>query len=498
MSRFHRSRLVISALVVTPMLGLSLLAGSSVAAAPDPASALPLPTGSPTSDPEADAGRVTAMALVRVRVETTSDWTTISFTGRMGGLQVRTLQGAPKITKHATGFTLSGIGTSAVLEFDAVLDETATAGSPWVATEKGDRGSTRLTIENRSSAPYLALDALNDSRSTTDPRNRRVFTVSKDQLIGPHPLQLPRVATDPLVLAFYYPWFNAAVYKDPSLTDRPVERSDVWRYADVLAMSAQARAAGIDGFIVSWAGAAHDQVAFTKAMQAAKATKGSVAGVLEVVTGNDAHDPSRPAEPAVVERWLRELLANAAHPTYLRHDETPVVFVYEMRRLAPATWRAMLDRLAAEGRPVRLVGDGGPGWASVSWGSFDYGPWADDAGFRPLEAIPADLEAAAFETRAYAATHPNGGPKLVAATVFPGYDDRASKGAGRPIVERNGTETYRASWAGAIAADPDWVLITSWNEWWEGTSVQPGERDGRGALDATPALADEFTRAAPG
>ena len=496
MSRSRSSSLAMSALVIAPILGLSLFAGSSVAASPELLPPVPSPTSVSGAGAGTDAEPVTSMALVRVRVETSSDWTAVTFSGRMGGIQLRAVQGAPTISKQANGFTLRTSGTPAALEFDAVLDETSTASSPWIATEKGSRGTTRVTIENRSNTPYMALDALNDRRSTTDPSNRKVFTVDRDQLIGTKPLQLPRVDTDPLVLAFYYPWFNAAVYQDPTLTDRPVARSDVWRYADVLAMSSQARSAGVDGFVVSWAGAAHDRAAFTRALQAAKATSGSVAGVLEVVTGNDAHDPGRPADAAVVERWLRELIASANHPAYLRQDGVPVVFVYEMRRLGPATWRSMLDRLAAEGTPVRLVGDGGPGWAAVSWGTYDYGPWADDLGFRPLDAIPADLEAAAFETRAYAATHPYGGSKLVAATAFPGYDDRRSKGPDRPVVERNGASTYEAMWAAAVGADPDWVLVTSWNEWWEGTGIQPGDRDGRSALDATPALAGDFKRAA--
>jgi len=30
----------------------------------------------------------------------------------------------------------------------------------------------------------------------------------------------------------------------------------------------------------------------------------------------------------------------------------------------------------------------------------------------------------------------------------------------------------------AIKADPDWVLITSWNEWHEGSEIEPSWEDG--------------------
>ena len=33
-----------------------------------------------------------------------------------------------------------------------------------------------------------------------------------------------------------------------------------------------------------------------------------------------------------------------------------------------------------------------------------------------------------------------------------------------------------------MAAQPDWVLITSWNEWFEGTSVEPSVEYGDLAL----------------
>ena len=43
----------------------------------------------------------------------------------------------------------------------------------------------------------------------------------------------------------------------------------------------------------------------------------------------------------------------------------------------------------------------------------------------------------------------------------------------RPVTERWNGETYRVLWQEAIAAGPDWVLITSWNEWHEGTEIEP-------------------------
>jgi hypothetical protein len=61
---------------------------------------------------------------------------------------------------------------------------------------------------------------------------------------------------------------------------------------------------------------------------------------------------------------------------------------------------------------------------------------------------------------------------LCAPSVGPGYDAR--RGSGDPVVKprRNGA-TYDSMWKMAIAAHPDRVTITSYNEWHEGTQIEP-------------------------
>ena len=67
---------------------------------------------------------------------------------------------------------------------------------------------------------------------------------------------------------------------------------------------------------------------------------------------------------------------------------------------------------------------------------------------------------------------------LCAPSVGPGYDAR--RGSGDPVVKprRNGA-TYDAMWRAAIAARADRVTITSYNEWHEGTQIEPAARPRR-------------------
>jgi hypothetical protein len=61
---------------------------------------------------------------------------------------------------------------------------------------------------------------------------------------------------------------------------------------------------------------------------------------------------------------------------------------------------------------------------------------------------------------------------LCAPSVGPGYDAR--RGSGDPAVKprRNGA-TYDSMWKMAIASGADRVTITSFNEWHEGTQIEP-------------------------
>jgi glycoprotein endo-alpha-1,2-mannosidase len=60
------------------------------------------------------------------------------------------------------------------------------------------------------------------------------------------------------------------------------------------------------------------------------------------------------------------------------------------------------------------------------------------------------------------------------------------------VTERWGGETYRVLWEEAVAAHPDYVLITSWNEWHEGSEIEPSVEYGSLFLDETARFAGPF------
>ncbi len=68
---------------------------------------------------------------------------------------------------------------------------------------------------------------------------------------------------------------------------------------------------------------------------------------------------------------------------------------------------------------------------------------------------------------------------LCAPSVGPGYDARRATADKRVRSRRNGA-TYDSMWQGAVRAGADLVTITSYNEWHEGTQLEPARACRRG------------------
>jgi len=74
--------------------------------------------------------------------------------------------------------------------------------------------------------------------------------------------------------------------------------------------------------------------------------------------------------------------------------------------------------------------------------------------------------------------------RLWCAGVIPGFDDRKIRHPGT-YVSRKGGRYYERIWRAAIASGADIVTICSWNEWHEGTEIEPSREYGFEYLNLT-------------
>lgn len=199
----------------------------------------------------------------------------------------------------------------------------------------------------------------------------------------------------------------------------------------------------------------------------------------------------------LVEDLTRLLDEYGAHPSYFKHNGTPVVFVYEraVRQYGPDQWRRAIDLLRRR-RKALLIAD----TSSETVGRHFDGMHV----YSPVAAIKRLRNMDTYYGRYVGKCRTLG--RIACATVVPGFDDTGNGARrswkcevhrllsrGKPFVlEREGGRTYQSLWESAAQASPDWVLVTSFNEWIEGTQIEPSVKAGDLYIRLTERNANHF------
>ena len=313
-------------------------------------------------------------------------------------------------------------------------------------------------------------------------------------------------AADPSreVLAFYYGWYgNPQVsgqwrhWKNVDQVNARIENVagfpaygayDSHDSAIVDRQAAAAHAAGITGFIASWWGRdSFEDRGMPLLLAAAAKHQLSVAAYYEKIAGED---PASRIKAAVgdIDYLLTQYGSDKA---WLRAGGKPVLFVYgrALQELSPVDWQAAIAQVRRDNPDgVVIIADSlDRGFVSAFDGASTYNITGQTQHKSPPEIR--DWAHAAYLKMVAAA----GPGKISTVTIIPGYDDRnTGRPSPRPVTHRWGGDTYRALWQEAITAAPDYILITSWNEWHEGSELEPSVEYGSSILDETAALSRQF------
>jgi len=313
------------------------------------------------------------------------------------------------------------------------------------------------------------------------------------------------IAVSRRVLTFYYPWYGTpdgpggagrkvpvhwgridAANKDiEASTNYPTLGAYDSHDPKVLDQHCRwARRSNIDTFIVSWWG--HNSYcdgAMDKILDSCRRHKLSACIYYETVP--------RPRTPkSAAEDIIKVLNKYGKHPAHLKANGKPVVFIYgrTLQELGLADWLKAIELVNKEYKEgFTAIGD------QFSYGSarvFDGVHTYNTAG--PLRGQkPAAARKWAAETYKSWVQLADQAGKISTVTVTPGYDDTKIRKPGL-AVERYNTELYRAQWEEAIKADPHWILITSFNEWHEGSEIEPSLEYKQRYLELTGKYARRF------
>jgi glycoprotein endo-alpha-1,2-mannosidase len=254
--------------------------------------------------------------------------------------------------------------------------------------------------------------------------------------------------------AFYYPWYGTSArdgafqhwsqrgHTPPNdIASAYYPLRGLYSSSDSLVLSQQMdeiEAAGIDELAVSWWGqGSPEDLRLPEVVAAARADGLSVAVHLEPYAG-------------------RTVASTVADLAYLRGYGIHTFYVYRPLDLPIADWAAAKAALHADG--------------SVLYAQTALVGAAASAGFDGVYTY--DIVVYGGGKFARLCAQARAVKLLCAPSVGPGYDAR--RGSGDPVVKlrRNGA-TYDSMWKMAIRAGADRVTITSYNEWHEGTQIEP-------------------------
>ena len=154
------------------------------------------------------------------------------------------------------------------------------------------------------------------------------------------PASAPALAAEPpLVLAFYYAWYDQNTWTSGTVGDTPVQPYSSSDPAVIQRHVAQAQAAGIDALVESWYGPqeANNQTETNfRTLLDAAAGKGLRAAVAFETVG-----PFFPDRSSVTDALRYLLTVHAQHPAYLRYQDRPVVFFWRQQRFSAEEWAAI-------------------------------------------------------------------------------------------------------------------------------------------------------------
>ncbi len=331
---------------------------------------------------------------------------------------------------------------------------------------------------------------------------------------------VPPSVTKPVVLAHYMPWFRAEPSEEGIVWDHwqwfgKGKKHDPDRVLDngrrdiasafyplvgpydsrdpavIEYHVLTARAAGIDGFVADWYGPeTYTDEVFAHVMRTAERYGLKMAICLEEKSFYPPYSTaqSRADLQGVMEQQIRHVLEKyAVSDAYLRHNGRPVLFIFNgydtgplgPNFLSPEEVGQVLERFAREN--VLLVRkEFEAAYAPVCGGAYS---WAGDAAYREgfyTSAVPARAA---------------GTVEWVVGGVSPGFDDTAINGWGNGprVTDRRGTKEYAENWDDIFRYRPDAVQIATWNDFQEGTTIEPAEPYGYSFVNHTEKYVARYT-----
>jgi hypothetical protein len=302
---------------------------------------------------------------------------------------------------------------------------------------------------------------------------------------------------DRLALAHYFAWYDGHSWDDCNISagDKPLEPYDSDDPAAIARHIQLARQAGLNGFTLHWFAPGDRTDRNFSALLAASVGQPFAS---TVVFSRHFWPGSPAANRQNIAAALQYILDQYGdHPNFLRLEEKPVIFFIDVYRVPtaagqtpPQFWAELRQQVDPQRQSWWMAEGLDASYLSVFDGLYVF-KISHANSLHDYQKSPRWGD----KVRVWAVQ--TGQPKLWLATISPGWDDLRSicqadvRVANTPHrLNRADGAVYEASFQAAMASQPDWLIVSSFNEWVEGSYIEPGVQYGDQYLQMT----GEFVR----
>ena len=433
---------------------------------------------------------------VVLEVETRSDWTEVSLHGgfiadynytlsdpHRAVRYIRVSSTKVHLSKDSYNTSILVLRVRALLYvYESELKLTVTKGAIMYTSVKIYRGSEAVAAFNNTGEVPGNPDT-----------NERTYSVPRDLLGEPdYTVQELDADVGKIVLAFYYPWYGNVEYGGRnshwgSYSWRDINQSTHFPLLGaydsrdprvIRSHMRMAKCSGIDGFIVSWWGPeSYEDKVFPTMLDVA-----SKEGMKLTIYYESNRELTLDRVVEELNYVVRKYTGSGA---FLKIDGKPVIFVYavEARGRNVSFWRRVVERVEHDtGKDIYFVADTfNEGYLSVFDALHSYNLLSTF--YQPREKFQEVSRIVRLYATRKELEQGERRPRAWIATVIPGFNN--SKVGGDKIFPRDGGVSYKRFWDAAIGSRADGVAIVSWNEWHEGTEIEPSLEYGFKYLEIT-------------
>ena len=276
------------------------------------------------------------------------------------------------------------------------------------------------------------------------------------------------------VFAYYYGWYTRGSWYSAgtSLSSAFVPSLGLYNSSNVKIIDSQigeASSAGINGFIASWWGP-NSQTDNTDRIlldEAARWDGFSVTLFYETEILQEMNSSYQMKQAKVVSDVSYIMRYYGSSSAFAETNGKPVLFFYNVDNWPLQFWVSIASAVHAQYPSLQLIGNSfNPSYLQAFDGEASY----VDLGFAAEPNSVVDGTYPTFQMISDAA-HASG--KLWFATASPGFNGTNDGKTNFPVVPRNGGSTFLESWRIAQNSHPDGIIVGTWNEYFEGTSIEP-------------------------